>query len=298
MKYFKLILEHGDCSLSEIEVFSQIYSQAGTDIFDISPDIKALKATKRGIKKAGLNPCDFKYCISFGTNSLNSMPKATINQSKCKRCYKCISRCSQNAIFIDKNGYPKVSEDKCIGCKTCKKSCIDFLDKEVDIKQVAKDFEGEKLDIVEFHISGYNKKTIIQKWEQLLENFSCQKSIAVERNKFGDEKLLKLVKKLDKMNPQKTIIEAYDTSPNPCDTPAGTLQAIAHAQIYEKLGLPVFISGETNSFTKDFADKFDVKYSGISMNTYARKIIEKALSASDYELAVRIAKKLVEKIKT
>lgn len=52
--------------------------------------------------------------------------KARINLEKCKRCYKCVSRCPQNAIVMGENGYPKVDASKCNGCKMCEKSCIDF----------------------------------------------------------------------------------------------------------------------------------------------------------------------------
>ena len=65
----------------------------------------------------------------FEQNNLNFCKtnlKAKINIEKCKRCYKCVSRCPQNAIVMGENGYPKVDTTRCNGCQLCKKSCIDF----------------------------------------------------------------------------------------------------------------------------------------------------------------------------
>ena len=296
-KYFKLVLGLGNCSFNEIEQLCRVYSLAGADIFDLSPNIKSLEAAQAGIKKAGLNPYNFKYCISFGVKGDPHIKKAKINTEKCKRCFKCVSVCPQNAIKMGENGFPKVIEEKCIGCKACQKSCIDFFDNEISIQEAAKNFKGEKLDIVELHISSYNKKEILKKWKEILENFDCQKSICIDRSKYGDKKLLKLITKLDKLNPQKTIIQADGIPMSGTESEACTLQAIAHAQIYQNLNLPIFISGGTNAHTKKFADEFNIKYNGITIGTYARNLVKKAIQCSDFPLAIELAKKLVQKVK-
>lgn len=292
-KYFKLVLGLGNCSFSDIEKLCNTYAHAGADIFDLSPNINSIKAAQAGIKKAGLNTCDFKYCISFGVKGDTHSQKAAINTQTCKRCYKCVSRCPQSAIIMGENGYPKVDTDKCIGCHKCEKSCIDFYDNEIDIKQTAREFKGEKLDMVELHISSYDQKSIIKKWKQIIENFDCQKSICVDRSKYGTQKLLKLIKKLDKMNPDKTVIQADGIPMSGAQSPASTLQAIAHAQIYQNLDLPIFISGGTNAFTKELADKFGIKYNGITVGSYAREIVKNV----DKGQAIILAKELVEKLK-
>lgn len=296
-KYFKLVLGLGNCSFSDIENLCRVYALAGADIFDLSPNIKSLKSAQTGIKKAGLNPYDFKYCISFGVKGDSHIQKASINTNKCKRCYKCVSKCPQNAIIMGENGYPTVDSEKCIGCRRCEKSCIDFYDNEIDIKNTAREFKGEKLDMVELHISSYDKKSILKKWEEILESFDCQKSICLDRSKYGNQKLLKLITKLDKMNSDKTIIQADGVPMSGAQSPASTLQAIAHAQIYQKLNLPIFISGGTNAFTREFADEFGINYNGITVGSYAREIVKDAIKCSDFELAVKIAKNLVEKLK-
>ena len=296
-KYFKLVLGLGNCSFDEIEQLCSIYATAGADIFDLSPNIKSLKSAQLGVRKAGLNPYDFKYCISFGIKGDSHIKKAKINEKKCKRCYKCVSRCPQNAIVMGDNGYPKVITEKCIGCRRCEKNCIDFFDNEIGIKETAKDFKGEKLDMVELHISSLNKKEIYKKWEQILENFDCQKSLCIDRSKYGTDKLIKLVKDLDSMNPDKTIIQADGVPMSGTETLECTLQAIAHAQIYQDLDLPIFISGGTNAFTKEFAEKFKIRYDGITIGSYARAIVKDAITCADTKLAIEIAKKLVKNVK-
>ncbi len=296
-KYFKLVLGLGNCSFSEIEQLCMVYAQAGADIFDLSPNIKSLKAAQVGVKKAGFNPYDFKYCISFGVKGDTHIKKACINEAKCKRCYKCVSKCPQRAIVMGENGYPRVDESKCIGCRRCEKSCIDFYDSEVDIESVAADFKGEKLDIVELHISSLNKKEIINSWRKILSNFDCQKSICIDRSKYGSGKLLKLVQKLIKMNKDKTIIQADGVPMSGADSLPCTLQAIAHAQLYRDLDVWVFISGGTNSFTADYADSFEVRYEGVTIGSYARSAVKDAIACGDYKFAVETASKIVNSVK-
>ncbi|MBQ2872111.1 4Fe-4S binding protein [bacterium] len=296
-KYFKLVLGLGNCSLDNIEQLCNVYAQAGADIFDLSPNIKSLKAAQLGVKKAGLNPYDFKYCVSFGVKGDSHIKKAQINTKKCKRCYKCVSKCPQNAIVMGENGYPKVLTEKCIGCRRCEKSCIDFHDYEVNIKDTAKDFKGEKLDIVELHISSLNKKDIFKKWETILDNFDCQKSICIDRSKYGTEKLIKLVREMTKLNSEPTIIQADGVPMSGMESLPCTLQAIAHAQIYKDLNMPIFISGGTNSFTRELADKFEISYNGITIGSYARAIVKDAITCGDIKLAVEIAKRLVDNVK-
>lgn len=296
-KYFKLVLGLGNCSFDEIEQLCRVYALAGADIFDLSPNVKSLQAARSGILKAGLNPGNFKYCISFGVKGDSHIQKACINTKKCKRCYKCVSRCPQQAIVMGENGYPKVIEEKCIGCKKCEKPCIDFYDNEIDIKQASKLFKNEKLDMVELHISSFDKKEVIKKWKEILENFNCQKSVCIDRSKYGDKKLIKLIKQLDELNPENTIIQA-DGIPMSGETGAQcTLQALAHAQIYKNLNLPIFLSGGTNNFTRKYADVFGIKYNGITIGSYARRIVREAIKSTDYPLAVKIAQELVNTVK-
>ena len=84
-KKFKLVLGLGNNSLEQIKELCEIYSQAGADIFDLSPNINSLHAAREGVLKAGLSPDNFQYCISIGVKGDRHIKKASINEKKCKK---------------------------------------------------------------------------------------------------------------------------------------------------------------------------------------------------------------------
>jgi len=296
-KKFKLVLGLGNNSFEQISRLCEIYSQAGADIFDLSPNVDSLKAARKGVLKAGLNPDDFQYCISIGVKGDRHIKKAVINEKKCKKCFKCIKVCPQDAIIMDCK-YPKVIENKCIGCRRCEKSCIDFYDVDMDINKIAKAFNNlsdAKIDMVELHVSSDNKSDIVQNWELILKHFDCKKSICIDRGKYGDIKLLKLVSKLLAMNPEKTIIQADGIAMSGSADKSSTLQAVAHAQIYGKLDAEIFISGGTNHYTKALADEMGVRFDGITVGSYAREAVK---NVADNSTAVEIAKTIINSVKS
>lgn len=292
-KKFKLVLGLGNNSLEQITNLCCIYSQAGSDIFDLSPNVKSLEAARLGVESAGLNPDDFKYCISFGVKGDRHIAKAFINEKKCKKCMKCIKVCPQDAIFFE-GEYPKVFADKCIGCRRCEKSCIDFYDADMDIENISKSFKGHKVDMVELHVSSDNKSDIVKNWKLILKTFKCQKSICIDRGKYGDAKLLKLVKKLLSMNPETTIIQADGVAMSGSANLSSTLQAVAHAQIYQDVDAKIFISGGTNHCTKNLAEQMGVRYDGITIGSYAREAVKGVCNMQE---SVEIAKKIVDSVK-
>lgn len=296
-KQFKLVLGLGNNSLEQISKLCEIYSQAGADIFDLSPNVESIKAARAGVAKAGLNPDGFKYCVSFGLKGDQHVQKALIKKEKCIKCFECIKVCPQDAIFIHEE-YPKVDESKCIGCKRCAKTCIDFYDVEVDIETVTRNLKPEKIDMVELHISSLNKPEIIKNWKFIIENFNCKKSICIDRSKYGNLELINLVTELIKMNPGKTIIQADGVAMSGSAEKASTLQAIAHAQIYENIDAEIFISGGTNNFTSELAKEMNIRFDGITIGSYAREIVKGAIKNSNMNSALEIAKMLVNSVKT
>lgn len=84
-----------------------------------------------------------------------------------------------------------------------------------------------------------------------------------------------------------------------------TLQAIATAEIVQNAKLPVYImlSGGTNSKTAELAHLCGIKYNGIAVGTFARKIVSKYIDRDDFlrneyvfNEALQIAKKLVDTV--
>lgn len=293
-KKFKLVLGLGNNSLEQISKLCGIYAVAGANIFDLSPNKASFIAAKQGVLSVGLNPEDFKFCISLGLKGDKHVKKAVIKKSKCSKCFKCINICPQDAIFLQ-DDYPRVDKSKCIGCALCKKSCIEFIDVETDIKKVIKEFKHEKIDMVELHISSDKKDDIIKNWKHILKNFECQKSICIDRSRYGDEKLLELIEKLISMNPDKTIIQADGVAMSGCSDLSSTLQAIAHAQLYQDLDAEIFISGGTNLFTKNLAQNMNIRFEGITMGSFARNMLKDKMN-TDRDQAIEIAKEIVNSV--
>ena len=152
--------------------------------------------------------------------------------------------------------------------------------------------------MVELHISSLNEEEIFKKWQEILENFTCQKSICIDRSKYGDKALKELIKKLTEKSSTPVIIQADGVPMSGTDSLPCTLQAIAHAQIYKDTDCPIFLSGGTNAHTKELADKFEIRYNGITIGSYARKIVKDAIKCGDTKHAVMLAKKLVDTVKS
>lgn len=302
-KKFKLVLGLGNNSLEQIFKLCGIYALAGANIFDLSPNIESLKAAKEGILAVGLNPKDFKFCISLGLKGDKHIKKALINESKCKKCFKCVNICPQDAIFKN-NEYPKVDWSKCIGCNLCAKSCIgscfSFMDVQTDLKKVINEFRHEQVDmvdIVELHISSDKKADIIKNWKYILKNFACQKSICIDRSKYGNEKQLELIKELISMNPDRTIIQADGVAMSGSSNLSSTLQAVAHAQLYNDLDAEIFISGGTNIYTKKLAQDMDIRFSGITIGSFARNVLKDTIEI-DMAKTLEIARGIVDSVVT
>lgn len=49
--------------------------------------------------------------------------RPVIEQKKCKKLYGCYAFCPENAIQIDKNGFPFVDLNLCTGCLICLREC-------------------------------------------------------------------------------------------------------------------------------------------------------------------------------
>ena len=95
--------------------------------------------------------------------------KAKINLERCKRCYKCVSRCPQGAIVMGEKGYPCVDSAKCNGCQLCKKSCIDFY-YETSLSSHIKEMSSVEFEIVvEKFLNKYN---LLSENEVLVVGFS------------------------------------------------------------------------------------------------------------------------------
>ena len=289
-KIFKLVLGLGNQDLENIKHLVEIYCEAGADMFDINPSKEAVETVLNTIEKSGKNIKDFYYSISTGLAGDVHTQKCSINIDKCKRCGKCIKKCPQGAIIFE-DKYPKVITSKCIGCRRCDNcKAISFNDTKIEIENIVKIAKDYNLDCVELHLS--TKKIPDDEIKYIIKNFDGVLSLCLDRKHYSNERIKKLINKVIKWNGSaKFIIQADGVPMSGGDNSfESTLQAIAMAHLVQPYGTYILLSGGTNEKTSELAKMCSLGYNGISVGSYARKIINNKTK----EEAVFAAKKLIE----
>ena len=277
----KIICGANNENYDEIKKIVALYSSAGCKFFDINASKEAILAAIEGLKYSNCYDSEHFICVSVGTKDDVHFKKCKINIDLCKKCGICQKICPQNAIED-----LKIDEKKCIGCLKCKNACpvgavSDFC--------IEKDFDDyfdlfPLVDCVEYHISTPNPDEIMQKWHKLIENYKGLISICINRSIFDEKTTLDLIKKMIDICPN-SMIQA-DGKPmsgnnNEYNT---TLQALAFADLIlkSKINCPVFLSGGTNLKTKELLKLFSIDAAGISIGSYARKIVKDYINLDDF----------------
>lgn len=334
-KCFKLICGAGNENVDEVEKLVAIYAKAGCHFFDLSANEKVIKAAEKGLSRviSEKDLKDYHLCLSVGIKGEPHLNKVKIDQKKCKECKKCIKICPQKAIAVCKDSKWQaaerdfeesiskkfeVKEEKCIGCLRCSKVCkydaIKIYQKNKPIEEIITKkllSKSELLSCLELHASGEDEEDVSQRWEYLNENFDGILSICIDRSKLGNEAILKRIKRLVKDRKQYTTIIQADGAPMSGgeDDFKTTLQAVAMAEIFQKDiisgNLPVYIllSGGTNSKTAELANLCGININGVSVGSYARKIVKQYIEKEDFlnnktafNDAVKVASNLIEKL--
>lgn len=292
-KIFKLVLGLGNRDFCEIENLVMIYASVGADMFDINPSREAVEAVMRGIANAKQDTQNFYYSISTGISGDTHIQKCSINIEKCKRCGKCVKKCPREAIFWD-GKYPNVVKEKCIGCRKCDDcKAISFTETQNDIEEIVSIANEFKLDCVELHLS--SKKIPDKEIKYIIKNFGGVLSLCLDRTFYSNERLKKLIKKVTKWNNGTDFIIQADGVPmsGGDNTFNSTLQAVATAHLIQDYGTYILMSGGTNAKTAELAKICGLRYNGVSVGSYARKII----SNKEKNDALILAKELVEACK-
>jgi ferredoxin len=299
---FKLVCGAGNEDLKEVKNLVALYSKAGCNFFDLCAKEDVIKSAKEGLEISGIK--DERYlCVSLGIKGDPHMNKAFINDN-CIQCGKCEKICPQHAIK-----YCKVKKSKCIGCarciKVCSKSAIEMKSSEVDINNVLPPIIKMGIDCIEFHAISDNENEVYKKWNEINNLYDGLLSICIDRSNLSNKALIsRLNKMLEVRKPYSTIIQA-DGSPmsGGKDDYKTTLQAVATAEIVQNASLDTYLllSGGTNSKTSELAQMCNINYNGISIGSYARKIVREYIEKDDFlenkeifNKALAIAKKLVE----
>ena len=166
---------------------------------------------------------------------------------------------------------------------------------------------------IELHAAVPDNAQILEEWKIVNEaNPNNFNSMCLDRFHLSNFELKARVKAAKEIAGDRLIIQA-DGVPmsGGVDDFNTTLQAIACADIIEKMlaedkkeriHAHLLISGGTNSFTAELAQKSGVQYAGLSLGTHARKIVNSQLTVDGFYdrndtllAAIEIAKDLVGK---
>jgi len=295
-KCFKLVLGAGNEDIHSIEKLMKVYYEAGCRFFDLCMDERVANIAKETCP-------DAYFCFSYGIKDDPHTIKAKINPSKCTGCLCCENVCIQNAIS---NGF--INETKCIGCKQCISIChnnaIQTYSKTKNLKEVLPKILKYNPQCIELHATSANDKEVENNWNYISQHYSGIMSLCIDRSILGDIGIITKIKKLiEERKPYTTIIQA-DGNPmsGGADDYKTTLQAVAMAEVIQKNKMPVYLllSGGTNSKTKELANLCQVDINGISIGSYARKIVKPYIEQENFEenktlfnQAVETAKNLI-----
>ena len=299
---FKLVCGAGNEDCESVKRLVYVYAKAGCRFFDLSARKEILESAKAALKLANVN--DAMLCVSVGIKGDPHITKAKINESKCIKCGNCFRNCPNDAIFSS----IIIDEKKCIGCGICSKKCptgaISMFDKDVNVKEILPYMVKNGVEVLELHIMGHDKSDLASKWKVINDCNPKFASICIDRENFGNKEALSRIKEMIAYRkPYTTIIQADGIPMSGADdTFKTTLQAVAMAEIIQNANLPVhiMISGGTNSKTRELAELCGIKYWGIAIGSWARKIIKEQLNTKDFwrneeiqNSAIKIAKALI-----
>jgi ferredoxin len=278
----KIICGAGNEDMSSIEILTSTYIKAGVRYFDVSANIEIVRLIKRLYKEHGIKGY---ICVSYGIAGDPHIQKLEVNKN-CNGCGDCIEYCDQRALGMGLN--LTIDEDRCIGCGRCIPPCkvdaLSLVDKPKSIKSTLPDIVKEGIDTVELHVASGNTEAY-SKWKEIESIYDGTLSLCLDRGKHSDSMLKEVITQFTKDRaPFTTIIQA-DGLPMSgiAESPAITLQALAIAQIVNRMHLPIylFLSGGTNDKTAALAKLFNLEYDGISLGSFARKLVNNANNPVD-----------------
>ncbi len=305
-KCLKLICGAGNENFREIEKLSYIYSKCGFNIIDVCAKIEAVNAAKKGIQRAQKED-ETAICVSIGLQNDIHMTKAVINRQKCTNCKKCISTCSQDAIYFEDDKI-QTDDKKCIGCKKCADVCSEnaviFEHKYKNPHEMLLPLISENIDCVEFHCSCSDINQITDSWSKIKSIYSGILGICIDRSQLGYIQIIELLKQLSETSSNMIIQADGKPMTGGSDDLKSTLQTVAFAELIRSANINNFLilSGGTNSKTSYLANLLDINVNGVALGSYARKIVKEYLSDdffSNYELqeaAISKAQTLAENI--
>ena len=304
-RYFKVVCGAGNEDTEEVRKLTLVYTLAGAVGIDISANVEVVEATMKGIDQAyGLAELIGKEIkirpfinVSVGLKGDPHVRKAKIDVDKCTQCGLCLDACEQDAIDYDYN----VVNIRCIGCGKCAEVCqfesVIFFTRKVDFNEILPKCLDAGAENIELHAIIDDDDSVMSDWQVIddlvQDNFV---SMCLDRSQLSDSHLISRINSVYKISGERTIIQA-DGAPmsGGSDNFNTTLQAVAIADIIRKSKIPVMIlgSGGTNSKSGELARMCNVSLNGVSIGTFARKIIRELITREDFETDQSLIKNAV-----
>ena len=168
----------------------------------------------------------------------------------------------------------------------CPTGAITMIEKDINYKEVLPYMVQNGVDVLELHIMGHDKNDLREKWQVINECNPKFASICIDRENFGNKEVLERIKEMISVREPYTTIVQADGIPmsGADDSYKTTLQAVAMAEIVQNANLPVhiMISGGTNSKTSELAKLCGIKYWGIAVGSWARKIVKSYVEDGEF----------------
>jgi Fe-S-cluster-containing hydrogenase component 2 len=304
-RYFKIVCGAGNENPEEVRKLTLVYTLAGAVGIDVSANVEIVEAAMKGIDKAyelaGLLNKEIKtrpfINVSVGLKGDPHVRKAKIDTKKCSQCGLCQDVCEQDAIDEDFN----VVDNCCIGCGKCAEVCqfdsVMFYTRRVDFNEILPRCLEAGAENIEFHAIIDDDDSVMSDWlviDGLVQNNFV--SMCLDRSQLSDNHLINRINAVYKVSGKRTIIQA-DGVPmsGGSDDFNTTLQAVAIADIIRKSKIPVMIlaSGGTNGKTGKLARMCNVSLNGVSIGTFARKIVRNLITSKGFETNLNLIKKAV-----
>ena len=310
--FFKIVCGAGNEDPVEVERLATVYTLAGASGIDLSANPVIVQSAVKGIRRAESlaenwgqeKPARPFITVSVGIAGDPHIRKAGIDNDLCTQCGQCIVSCEQAAI----DERFTIIQERCIGCgkcsEVCKQSAIIFVTKPRDLPSLLPECLTAGAEMIELHAVTLDEKKVLSDWNYISSlNRDNYISMCLDRSLLSDRHLAHRIQDAHAIAGDRMIVQA-DGAPmsGGSDDFHTTLQAIATADIVEKTGIPVKIlaSGGTNSKTMELAGLCGVKVHGVSIGTFARKIIRPYIESVDFDhndqsirQAVTIAENLV-----
>lgn len=311
--YFKIVCGAGNEDAEEVRKLSLIFSLAGANGIDVSANVEVVRGAMAGIEQAyALAPKIGKHIknrpfvnVSIGMRGDPHIRKASIDKIVCIHCGLCLENCLRQAISTDH----RVIEKRCIGCGDCAKVCqfsaVSFFDKRNELKNILPECLKQGAETFELHAIIPDDESVMADWQMMTEILKDNYiSMCLDRSQLSDTHLVRRIKAANELAKGKMIVQA-DGVPmsGGSDDYNTTLQAVAISDMIAKSNLPIMIlvSGGTNSKTGELLKLCGVKAHGVSIGTFARKLVGEYIDHPDFEndtdmlqKAIAVAEKLVK----